>query len=72
MSGPQLKLYKDETVTAAHLERLNEIHNLFKEDNPKFISRQECLNMKAAEGFIFVFSEFEGAAFTHIRSLNAR
>jgi hypothetical protein len=70
--GLQLKLYKDESLSSSHLERLQEIFNLFKEDNPKFMSRQECLNLKQADNFVFVFSEFDGAAFNHVRSINGR
>ena len=74
MAGIQIKLYKDETVTGANLDRLNEIHSLFKEEAcVKFVSRQECLNMKStSEGVIFVFGVFEGTAFDYLRQLNAR
>jgi len=69
---PKLRLYKDKSLNAEHLERLNEIWNLFREDNPKWILRHECLNLKNADNFIFVFSSFEGAAFEHLRQLKAR
>lgn len=72
MAMPQLKLYKDESLSQLHLERLNELWNLFKDDNPKWLSRQECLNLKNADNMIVVVSLFEGAAFEHLRKLNAR
>ncbi|CAF0961216.1 unnamed protein product [Brachionus calyciflorus] len=71
-SIPQLRFYKDETLNAVNAEKLNELYNLFKDDNTKWISRQECLNLKNAENCIFVFCKFDGAAFEHIRNLNSR
>jgi hypothetical protein len=69
---PQLKFYKDETTSGAHLERLNELWQLFREDQPKWISRQECLNLKSIDNIIFVFSRFDGNAFEYLRSMKAR
>ncbi len=69
----QVRLYKDESLRTSDLEKLVEIYHLLPKDNAKFITRQECLNFKQqADRFIFVFSEFDGAAFNHIRSLNSR
>lgn len=69
---PVLRFYKDENLTNAQLEKLNEILNLFQSDNPKWISRTECLNLKSCENMIFVFAVFEGSAFEHLRTNKAR
>lgn len=71
-SGPQLRLYRDETLTPANLDKLNELWNVFKDDNSKWISRQECLNLKSVDNLIFVFCVFDGAAFEHVRNLKGR
>jgi len=71
-STPQLRLYKDESLTSEQLEKINELFNLFKDDNPKWLSRQECLNLKSSENLIVVFNVFEGAAFEHLKKLNSR
>jgi hypothetical protein len=70
--APQIKLYKDETLNQTQLERLNEIFNLFKEDNPKFLSRQECMNLQQFDSFIFVFTKFDGPAFEYVRNSKGR
>lgn len=73
MSGaPQLRFYKDENIKGNQLEKLNEIYNLFRDDNPKYISRNECVSLKSAENFIFVFSNFEGLAYDHLSALKTR
>jgi hypothetical protein len=51
-SLPQLKFYKDETISGVHLERLNELWQLFREDQPKWISREEYQNLKSADNHI--------------------
>lgn len=71
-SGPQLRFYKDESLKANQLDKLAKIYSLFREDNPKYISRNECLSLKAADTFLFVFSNFEGPAFEHLSGLKAR
>jgi hypothetical protein len=71
-SHPQLRIYKDESLTHEQLEKINELYNLFKDDNPKWLSRQECLNLKSSENLIVAFNVFEGAAFEHLRKLNTR
>ena len=71
-SFPQLRLYKDESLTQQQLDKLNELYQLFKDDNPKWLSRQECLNLKSSENTIVAFNVFEGAAFEHLRKLNTR
>lgn len=68
----QLRFFKDDTLNSTNAEKLNELYNLFKDDNTRWISRQECLNLKSAENCIFVFCKFEGAAFEHVRNLNSR
>lgn len=70
MSAPCLRFYKDENLTKAQLGRLNELWTLFQDDSPKWISRQECLMLKNAENFIFVFPTFEGQAFEFVRALS--
>ncbi|RNA05040.1 DNA topoisomerase 2-binding 1 [Brachionus plicatilis] len=74
MANPllQLRFYKDETLNSKNADKLNELYNLFKDDNTKWISRQECLNLKSGENCIFVFCKFEGAAFEHVKNLNSR
>ena len=72
MSTPQLRLYKDESLTSEQLEKINELYALFKDDNPKWLSRQECLNLKNSDTLIVVFNVFEGAAFEHLKKLNTR
>lgn len=69
---PTLRFYKDESFSSIQLEKLNEIYQLFKDDHPKWISRNECLNLKTAENNIFVFTLFEGSAFDYLRSIKAR
>ena len=72
---PQLRLYKDESLSEAHVARLGELWTLFKDDNPRWLTRQDVLNTITArnvEQFIFVFSSFEGTSFEHLRALNAR
>ena len=72
-NAPKLKLYKDENLSPDKMEMLHELMNLFHEEAPKWISRTECLNVKSSENSsVFVFSKFEGTAFDHLRSLNAR
>ena len=70
MSAPCLRFFKDENLNKAQTDRMNELWTLFHDDNPKWISRQECLMLKNAENFIFVFAAFEGQAFEYIRTLN--
>ncbi len=65
----QLRFYKDESLRPDQLEKLIEIYNLFREDAPKYISRNECLSLKSGENFIFVFNQFEGPAYEHLSSL---
>ena len=72
MSGLQLKLYKDESLSASHLNKLNKLWNLFKDSDPKWCSKEECLNLKNADNIIVLFSVFEGVAFKHLRNINAR
>lgn len=72
MSGPIIRLYKDENLTSVQMEKLNELFTLFKDDNLKFILRHECLSIKSPENHIFVFAVFDGPAFNHLRGLNAR
>ena len=69
---PQLRFYKDECLTKEQENRLQEIWNFLREDNPKWISRNECLCLRNADNFIFVFSVFDGPAFDHIKNLKAR
>ena len=69
---PQLRFYKDESSTPEQLEKLNELYTLFKDDNPKWLSRQECLNLKSSENLIVAFTSFEGAAFEHLKQLKTR
>ena len=70
MAQPSLRFYKDESLSKAQLSRMNELWTLFQDDNPKWISRQECLMLKNADNFIFVFAAFEGQAFEFIRGLS--
>ena len=67
-TAPQLRFYKDESLKPHQLEKLAEIYNLFREDMPKYISRNECLSLKPGENFIFVFNQFEGPAYDHLSS----
>lgn len=71
-SIPQVRLYKDESLSQACIEKYKEIMSLFRDDNPKWILRHECMNLKNADNIIFVFSQFDGPAFEHLRSLKAR
>jgi hypothetical protein len=73
MSEQRFKLYVGENLNAAQLEMLTEIYDrLTVEKLAKFISFEECLNLKQVNGFVFVFAEFTGAAFNYLKSLNAR
>lgn len=69
---PSLRFYKDESLKPNQIEKLQEIWNLFRDDNPKWISRNEVLNLKSCENTIFVFAAFEGNAFEHLKSNKAR
>ena len=69
---PQLRFYKDESLKSNQIDKINEIFNLFRDDNPKYISRNECLSLKNAENFIFVFCVFDGPAFDHLCNLKTR
>ena len=72
MSNTQLRFYKDESLSAEQLEKLNELYTLFKDDNPKWLSRQECLNLKNSENLVVAFTSFEGPAFEHLRNLKTK
>ena len=69
---PQLRLYKDECLSKEQETRLQEIWNYLRDDNPKWISRNECLSLRNGDGYIIVFSVFEGLAFDHIKTLKSR
>lgn len=72
MSTPLLRLYKDETLSREQLEKLNELWELFREDSPKWITRQECMAMRNVDNIIFIFFAFEGQAFNHLKDLKAK
>lgn len=69
---PLLRLYKDESLNREQLEKLNELWELFREDNPKWITRQECMTLKNVENIIFIFYTFDGPAFNHLKDLKAK
>lgn len=72
MSVPSLRLYKDENLNRDQLEKLNELWELFREDNPKWITRQECMALRNVENIIFIFFSFDGQAFNHLKDLKAK
>lgn len=69
---PLLRLYKDENLKREQLETLSELWELFRDDNPKWVTRQECMVMKNVESIIFIFYAFEGPAFNYLRDLKAK
>lgn len=71
-SVPLLRLFKDETLSPNQLEKLNEIWEIFRDDAPKWITRQECMTLKNVENCIFIFYAFEGPAFNHLKDLKAK
>lgn len=66
-----IKFYKDENLPPNQIEKLNEAWNLyisfFRDDFPKWISRNEILNLRSFENMVFVFTVFEGTAFDHLK-----
>jgi hypothetical protein len=68
----QLNLYTEESLSQLHLEKLNELWDIFKDENPKWLSKQDCLHFKNANNMIIVLSLFEGETFEHLRKLNPR
>ena len=70
---PQIRFYIDDRLNGQYLDRLNELWSLFKDDNPKWITRQECLNLKTnLDSYLFVFSLFDGPAFEYLKNSKAR
>lgn len=72
MSVPLLRFYKDETLGREQLEKLNELWELFRDDNPKWMTRQECMALRSVENIIFIFFNFDGQAFNHLKDLKAK
>lgn len=67
-----LIIYKDNSLEQHHQDKLKELWETFKEDNPKWILKHECLNLKSVDNCIFAFTIFEGPAFEHLKNIQAR